>query len=301
MRLRIERSGYHWFDRRTGIHVLVDEIRPRDDIVSGAPRTLSIALSNVCDLRCPFCYRPKNNARLEPEFVKGIARVADVLGCLEITLGGGEPLLYPNIGALCQWIWANTDLGISITTHGHRLVEPLSSELAGHVSSMRFSIDGGEPYYGQIRGRALEELLRNIRTIRGRIPFGVNTVASPGRLGETRRAADLAIAIGAENLLVIPEHLQGRCVLAERDWELLDDIVAEYEGRLRLLVTASAVDRLHQNVLITECDDEFVFAHVSADRKLKASSYVDDGIAIRDAERLGDYLAQLREIATAVA
>ncbi len=166
------------------MHVLIDEVQPEDDVVCAGPRTLSVALSNVCDLKCHFCYRPKNNARLEPAFVKRVAREADALGCLEITLGGGEPLLYPGIGALCEWIWTNTALGISLTTHGHRLVEPLASELEGRLSSIRFSIDGGEPYYSQVRGRPLQDLLKNVRAIRGRIPFGVNAVASPGHLAD---------------------------------------------------------------------------------------------------------------------
>ena len=283
MKLRIEPAGLHWFDRSTGMHLLVDEVTPPPTAWSVAPRTLSIALSNACDLNCHFCYRPHNADTLPLVFVQQVATTADELGTLEITLGGGEPLLYPGIQHLCAWIWTHTSLGVSITTHGHHLTPRLVRELAGNVSSMRFSIDGLEPYYSRIRGVELSALLRNIEDVQGVIPFGINTVVSSGHLAELSRVVDLAIALGAHDLLVIPEHHGGHFALSSHEWQRLAEIITTYQGRCRLTITHTAADAVKVPCLHTEGPDDFVFAHLSADRKLKAHSYGRTGISIDEA------------------
>ncbi len=60
---------------------------------------------------------------------------------------------------------------------------------------------------------------------------------------------------------------------------MLNEMIADYENRLSLLVSAGATRHLTRSVLDTDREGEFVFAHVSADGRLKPSSYVDDGIA----------------------
>ncbi len=296
MKLRIEPSGFHWFDRVTGIHILLDEITPNSATWSAAPRTLSIALSNVCDLGCHFCYRPRNSDSLPPDFVQEMVLAADRLGAFEITFGGGEPLLYPDLIPLCRWIWRNTALGISLTTHGHHLTRNFIHQLTGSVSSLRLSIDGVEPYYSQVRGRPLADLLENIRTLDGAIPFGINVVVSPGHLTELRPVADLALAVGAADLLFIPEHRKGKSRLAPHEWEEIDRVIDEYRPRCRLGVTESACAHLAAGVLQTERAQDFVFAHVSADRMLKPNSYGRAGIVIEDPAGMSDYLLALRHM-----
>jgi MoaA/NifB/PqqE/SkfB family radical SAM enzyme len=275
--------------------VLLDESIPASDTWSPAPRTLSIALWNSCDLGCHFCYRPKNNDKLSPAFVKQVAVAIDKLGALEITFGGGEPLLYQPLAELCDWIWTNTALGTSITSHGHHLSRDLIGQLHGRISLLRFSIDGVEPYYSQIRGLPLSNLLEIIRSIDRVIPFGINVVVSPGHTEEVRKVAELAVNLGACDLLIIPEHRAGKILLGADDWIALDKIIEEYHGRCRLSVTHGACAYLASSFLETECVDEFVFAHISADGSLRSSSYAAQGIPIRDVDKLRDYLIFLRQ------
>lgn len=284
----------HWFDRRSGTHILFDEVIPAASTWSAAPRTLSVALSNVCDLGCHFCYRPKTNHSLAPEFVKEVVAEIDRLGALEVSFGGGEPLLYPHLVSLCQWVWANTSLGISLTTHGHRLSPKMVQSLKGALSSMRFSIDGGEPYYSQIRGRPLSTLLEIVRSMEGAIPFGINTVVSPGHVEELRRVAELAITLGAFDLLIIPEHRDGTILLSPQECLEIEAVIKEYRTRCRLSVTYRACAHLSIGTLECEREDEFVFAHLSADKMLKTESYERAGIPIRDPGKMRDYFSQLQ-------
>ena len=60
MKIRAERSGFHCFDRCSSQHILLDEVVPKPDALSITQRTLSVALLNICDLNCHFCYRPKH-------------------------------------------------------------------------------------------------------------------------------------------------------------------------------------------------------------------------------------------------
>ncbi len=52
-------AGLHLFDRTTGLNILLDEIRVPASLWSRAPRQVSIALTNRCDLTCDHCYAPK--------------------------------------------------------------------------------------------------------------------------------------------------------------------------------------------------------------------------------------------------
>jgi MoaA/NifB/PqqE/SkfB family radical SAM enzyme len=295
MRVRIEQSGLHLFDRRSGTHILLDDVVSPEQAWSVAPRTMSIAVSNRCDLACNFCYRPRTADSLSAEFVHQLAESLATLGALEITFGGGEPLLEPSLPLLCEWIWEETPLGVSLTTHGHRLTPALLAQLRGHVSSLRFSIDGLEPYYSQIRARPLQRLIDIIRRTGESIPFGINVVVSPGHVDQLRGVVELAIGLGAFDVLVIPEHDGGVFGLSAAEWRQIDEVIEEYQAAIRLCITADAADHVRARTLPTECHTEFVFAHVTADRRLTSTSYDRGGIQIEDVAALPDYLAQLRQ------
>src|SRR5436190_18664640 len=66
-RIRFGPSGMHVFDRRSGFNVLFDEVQPPKEVWAAAPRQVSIALTNACDLACPHCYAPKDHGALKFE------------------------------------------------------------------------------------------------------------------------------------------------------------------------------------------------------------------------------------------
>lgn len=71
MKMRAGPSGLHFFDRRTGWNVLVDEVRIPPSQWAGAPRQISVALTNACDLSCSYCYAPKTAATLDADRLTG--------------------------------------------------------------------------------------------------------------------------------------------------------------------------------------------------------------------------------------
>lgn len=294
MKIRKELSGIHVFDRSTGLHILVDEFRLPFHECCNSPRTVSIALTNVCDLECHFCYVPKTKDCLAIEYVKMLALKLDKLGVLEVTFGGGEPLLYPDLDELCKWIWKNTDLGINITTNGHHLNDGMIEKLEGVVSSLRFSIDGVEPYYSQIRNKPLERLLQIVSKVQTRIPTGFNVTVCPGEAGELENVIELALSLGVDDVLIIPVREMGKFVFSKSDWMEIEHIINKYQNTLQLLITYDAAEYMDIDTLATEKSHDYLFAHISADMRLKVDSYSVSGELVEDPEQLQSALARLR-------
>ena len=143
-KVRIGPAGIHFFDRSTGLNILIDEVRTHESAWSLAPRHVSIALTNACELSCPYCYAPKRPASLEFHLLKTWLKELDENGCLGVGFGGGEPTLYRQFPEICRFATKNTNLAVTFTTHGHNLDEQLLAELRGKVHFLRISMDGGK-------------------------------------------------------------------------------------------------------------------------------------------------------------
>src|ERR1051326_2691015 len=141
-RIRPSASGVHLFDRGTGINVLLDEFSVPAADWSRAPRQVSVALTNRCDLACAYCYAPKSRATLDFSSVTGWLSELNANGCLGVGFGGGEPTLYGRFAELCRYTTHKTELAVTFTTHAHHLDQTLSAELRGNVHFIRVSMDG---------------------------------------------------------------------------------------------------------------------------------------------------------------
>lgn len=290
MKTRIEYSGLHFFNRVSGIHILMNEYSFPDNLVSPAPRTLSLAITNRCNLNCHYCYAPKNSYSLPAEFIKSIATKFDKLGTLELSIGGGEPFLYPGLVDLILWLWGNTGLGINITTNGLLINEKIVSKIAGNVSSIRFSIDGLEPKYSIVKRNSLSNVVYNIKLLKNIIPFGINIIVNPYAIVDVENIIKLGIEIGAFDVLLIPEHKNGIFQLNSQDWKNLEGMVTKYLNKIQINITYDASNYLSTNYLETEVKKEFSFIHISADRKIKKHSYDKHGIYIENIFDIENYL-----------
>src|SRR5436190_523357 len=63
-KVRLGPAGIHLFDRASGVNLLIDERIPPEPEWASVPRQVSIALTNACDLACPYCFAPKTRASL---------------------------------------------------------------------------------------------------------------------------------------------------------------------------------------------------------------------------------------------
>ena len=98
--------------------MVLDEAVAAQEVWASAPRYVSIALTDSCELRCPVLYAPETSARLETARVLAWVRELDAAGCLGVGFGGGEPTAHPQFVEICARAAAATDLAITRRTFG---------------------------------------------------------------------------------------------------------------------------------------------------------------------------------------
>lgn len=283
LKVRTGPAGLHFFNRITGINILVDEVIPPTSTWSAAPRQVSVALTNACDLACSHCYAPKNPAMLV--FNRLISWLADLdaNGCVGVGFGGGEPTLYPRLTEICSYAVRKTNLAVTMTTHAHRLSDQLLNELAGTLHFVRVSMDGVGSTYESIRCSPFDTLLERITALSRITPFGVNYVVNSKTIIDIDTAVKLAADLGASEFLLLPEEPVGRgrgideqTIITLRKW------VNGYRGSVPLSISEGNTDGFPIcNPLSTETGLA-AFAHIDASGIIKRTSYDTSGILIRE-------------------
>ena len=88
------------------MHFTKEEIR--DAVEKNHLLTLDLETSRVCNLKCVYCYAEsgkKQENELELDELLNIIDQAEALGVRSITvIGGGEPMLHPNILDIIDYI-----------------------------------------------------------------------------------------------------------------------------------------------------------------------------------------------------
>jgi MoaA/NifB/PqqE/SkfB family radical SAM enzyme len=296
MKIRRDRAGVHIFDRTSALNILFDEISVPMREWAQAPRHLAVALTNACDLHCPYCYAPKHHAVLDPDQVLMWLREADTAGCLGVGFGGGEPTTVGRFAELCRRTAQETALAVSFTTHGHRLTDDLLSDLAGSVHFVRVSVDGVGSVYESLRGRPFAALVGRLNAVGSIAPFGVNVVINDATINELSAVAELASETGAVEILLLPE--QSTATASGMSWhvgEQLREWVARYSGTVRLGVSEQGADGLPIAEPFRDQPSIERYAHIDASGVLRPTSFSPMGIEIGDNSFLMSYRRLLRK------
>ncbi|WAF87156.1 radical SAM protein [Metapseudomonas otitidis] len=284
MKPRIGPNGVHLFDRISGLNVLLDELRPEEAVWSTSPRQVSIALTNVCDLHCAYCYAPKHKALLYTDQVLGWLKELDIEGCLGVGFGGGEPTLHHDFVDICKRVAGETQLAVTFTTHGHRLTPQLVERLKGSIHFARISVDGVGRTYEEQRGKQFSSLLRGIESVAILSPFGLNVVVNERTVAELDAMSELAQEVGASELLLLPQ--QATTAVASIDGvvgQALQDWVSNYRGKVRLAVSEAGASGLPTCDPLPDEQGLQAYAHIDASGMLRASSYSPAGTKIGEA------------------
>lgn len=281
-KLRRGRHGAHYFDRTSGLNVLLDELAFDPQLWHSAPRYVSVALTNACELSCPFCYAPKRPARLCPDQVMAWAGELDANGTFGIGFGGGEPTAHPEFVSICRSIAEETALAVSFTTHGHRFTAALADDLRGNVHFIRVSVDGVGATYERIRGRPFASLTEQIKLIESTAPFGINVVVTEETVDELDACLAWAEAAGARELLLLAEQpANGRPGLPPVVHRQMTEWIVEARPGIRLAVGAS--DAEAEMGLADPFGREpplEAHAHVDASAYLRPDAYSTSGVPI---------------------
>lgn len=281
LKIRVSPAGLHFFDRITGINILVDEITPPASMWSAAPRHVSVALTNACDLTCSHCYAPKNLATLAFDRLTSWLDELDNNGCIGIGFGGGEPTLYPRLIELCSYVVRKTNLSVTMTTHAHLLSDQLLNELAGNLHFIRVSMDGVGSTYESIRCRPFNTLLERIVSLNHIARFGINFVVNSKTIGDLDTAVQLASDLGASEFLLLPEENVGRGVGIDNETTItLRKWVNKYLGDVSLSISEGNADGLPTCNPLNVETGLAAFAHIDASGVMKRTSYDLIGVPI---------------------
>ena len=88
-----------------------------------------IEVTDICNLHCPGCFRHTITGHRPPdELKKEIKQLQKLTNCSRISIAGGEPLLYPHIIEIVDFITKNK-LKAIILTNGELLTEEIVKEL----------------------------------------------------------------------------------------------------------------------------------------------------------------------------
>lgn len=294
---RFSTAGVHLFDRVTGLNVLIDEVDVADTETSLAPRHLSIALTNACELHCNYCYAAKHPAMLDARLVVAWAVELDRAGCLGIGLGGGEPTAHPRFSRICQQIASTTAMAVTFTTHGHRMTRELAETLHGSVHFARLSVDGVGATYERLRGRPFAAVTAAAQLLRSIAPLGVNTVVNADTVGELDAIAQFAVDVGASELLLLPQQPTAATEgISPTDAGRLVTWIHQSEHPLRLAISRSGLEEAAGGVNLVPGERPMdAHLHVDAGGILRPDSFATAGVTIKDS--ILSAVRELREAA----
>ncbi len=271
MKVRISEAGLHLFDRLSGMNILLDEIDVAAHRLSLAPRYLSVALTNRCELDCAYCYAPKDAFSLDAERVVSWAVELDAAGCLGIGFGGGEPSAHPQFAQLCGRITEETLMAVTFTTHGHRLTPGLVESLRGSVHFARLSVDGVGAIYERLRRRPFADVRRAAILLRSLAPIGINVVVNSDTVGGLDDLVEFAADVGASEILLLPEQPTAATPgISDADAERLARWIRAARPPVRLAISRSG---LEASVPIAEL--------IPGERPLEAHMHVDASGVLR--------------------
>lgn len=283
MKKRIGPDGIHFFDRWTGTNILANEcILPAEQWSLG-PRQVSIALTNLCNLNCKFCYAPKVKANLDTKSLRTWLKEFDQLGTLGVGFGGGEPTLHPEFSEICEFAANETELAVTFTTHGHHLKDALLSRLKGNVHFIRISIDGVGATYENFRGRKFDKLLARVESARKISPLGFNVVINDSTINDLDGLTNLATKFDISEILLLPQQATFQVDgISDDTYKKMKKWIANYTGKTRLAISDIGLEyNFICNPLLLEKGLD-AYAHIDALGFLRSSSYSNVGQQISE-------------------
>jgi MoaA/NifB/PqqE/SkfB family radical SAM enzyme len=117
------------------------------------PLVTHINITNKCNLQCAYCYASYPDKQIDKDIPteKWINLISQLrkLGARRINIGGGEPLVRKDIGAILDHIRKNHIL-VNMNTNGHLVKEMMA--VVKKLTTCCISIDGDEQIHDKRKG-----------------------------------------------------------------------------------------------------------------------------------------------------
>ncbi|WP_158080469.1 PqqD family peptide modification chaperone [Alkalithermobacter paradoxus] len=166
------------------------------------PISLSLELTNSCQLRCVHCFNSsgimRDNELTVNEFIN-IAQQFSELGTQTIFLTGGEPFIKKDVNKLIDFV-AKEFSTVNIASNAYTLEEETIELISKHKNiSIQVSIDGIENTHDKIRGvlGAYNKTIKNIKKLcEFKIPVAISFTMNDKNVNELEGVIKKAKEIG---------------------------------------------------------------------------------------------------------
>ena len=176
------------------------------------PKELVIELTNICNFRCPFCYK---DALVGGKYIDEI--LIDSLNNIikgkisNILLTGGEPTLHPSF---LKYLEMFSDYAkVRMVSNGSQFYR-YDSEALKRLSMVQFSLYGSDDVeYEKVTGeaRGFYKLEKSIEVAKKRdIPFSIATTLNINTLMRAEEYIQTAIMLGAKRVNIGTADMFGR-------------------------------------------------------------------------------------------
>ncbi len=174
-----------------------------------APLKVYFSITKSCNFSCRHCFSSSGSSYPDelktPEIKKLIDEMASI-GCFELSLGGGEPLLREDLPEII----AHANLrGVSVrlSTNAAAATKEAARRLKGlKIKSLKISMEGGsEKVYDYIRGKSgsFRKTLRGIKNLKElSIPISLQMVFMKPNISELPSLIRIAEKLKVEKILL---------------------------------------------------------------------------------------------------
>jgi pyruvate-formate lyase-activating enzyme len=201
-------------------------------------RIVHLHPTRLCNLACLHCYSesgPKEKASLGLDLLQRALIILRAEGYSQISLSGGEPMVYPHLVPLIDYAHA-CRFRVTMITNG-LFTNRKMDDVAARLDGIAISFDGLRRTHNYLRGRqdafdrscaAVAKFAESGRPVSAAISLTRDAIP------ELPELADTLVALGARALQVRPVALAGRA----RTLTGLSNFTATDKARLFLVVSA---------------------------------------------------------------
>jgi radical SAM protein with 4Fe4S-binding SPASM domain len=257
-----------------------------------APAQVLLELTHKCNLRCRHCYLPRRLAEeLTLEELLELAHQLVEAGVLQVSIGGGEPLLrFAELVELVKVLVSN-GVDVVLATNGTLFGEEEARELrrAG-LRTVQFSLDGVGATHDAIRGVAgcFERVVEAVKLAKSMgFKVLVKTVAQRGNVGQLPELFKLLNKLGVDGWGVSRAVPSGRALISRFDVNVsfqefseamkqVKEIADKYIGVINVVVedTLKPFEHLSSaNLEYAVCPAGTTSLHVDPNGDVKPCSY----------------------------
>ena len=208
-----------------------------------APLTVYVGATEGCNLACGHCQAdsaPGPLGALDVGLLQALFREQAEIGCMQVHVSGGEPLLHPGFFPAIDEAF-RVGLNVLLTTNGTLIDEALAAELAARpFRCVSVSVDGPDAgSHDALRGAgSLARALRGLRHLAAHRPVGITATYPPALRDRLDALVALCHEVGAASLTLRPALPAGRALTQRQHVPDEAEFLAACEALDRLQETA---------------------------------------------------------------